>query len=109
VLVAKPSKVMSQLCEELSRSITWVSGADFLGDTIAKKVSMKLMHGVAVWCDGVICDILTGSAQVTITKHQACTVMALRQDYEVALGALLVSLRDARALNAKRIAALPAK
>lgn len=36
----------------------------------------------AVWCDAVIDDILTGAAQVTITKPQASAVMALPGDYE---------------------------
>jgi len=52
----------------------------------------------AVWCDSVIEDILKGAAQVTITKPEASAVVALPQDYEGALEALLLSVRDAKSL-----------
>lgn len=57
----------------------------------------------AVWCDAMIDDILKGRAQVTITKPQESAVMALPQDYEGALEALLLSVRNAKVLAVENV------
>lgn len=51
----------------------------------------------AVWCDAMIEDILKGAAEVVITKPEESAVMALPTDFETAVEALLVTLRQKKA------------